>query len=82
MQRKVAAVVRGGRGDGGRGRGRGHGPGGCGGRGHSRGGRCAKPTVSARNFSDEEWPQFSGEEQGEEKEASGWDQRNSLCDGR
>jgi hypothetical protein len=65
MQRKVAAVDRGGRGDGGRGRGRGRGPGGRGGRGRGRGGRCPKPTVSARNFSDEEWPQFSGEEQAE-----------------
>eukprot|EP00978_Attheya_sp_CCMP212_P009198 scaffold21699_cov38-Attheya_sp.AAC.1 len=62
MQRKIAGA---GRGDGGRGRGRGCGPAGGGrGRGRGRGsGRSAKPTVSARNFNDEEWAEFSPEEQ-------------------
>jgi hypothetical protein len=64
MQRKIAGA---GRGDGGRGRGRGRGPAGGGrGRGRGRGsGRSAKPTVSARNFNDDEWEQFSPEEQAE-----------------
>jgi hypothetical protein len=65
MQRKIAGAESGGRGDGGRGRGRGRGPGGRGGRGRGRGGRGGKPTVSARNFTDAEWPQFSPEEQAE-----------------
>eukprot|EP00978_Attheya_sp_CCMP212_P003584 scaffold7516_cov43-Attheya_sp.AAC.1 len=68
MQRKIAGS---GRGDGGRGRGRGRGPAGGGrgrGRGRGRGsGRGSKPTVSARNFNfnDDEWEQFSPEEQAE-----------------
>eukprot|EP00978_Attheya_sp_CCMP212_P001752 scaffold3589_cov44-Attheya_sp.AAC.2 len=46
------------------GQGRGRGPGGRGGRGRGRGGgRSAKPTVSARNFEDDEWEQLSPEEQ-------------------
>jgi hypothetical protein len=67
MQRKVTAVDRGGQEDGGHGRGWGRGRGHCGHgrRGRSRGGRDGKPLVSARNFTDEEWPQFSGEEQPE-----------------
>eukprot|EP00978_Attheya_sp_CCMP212_P005365 scaffold12016_cov65-Attheya_sp.AAC.1 len=60
MQQKIAGA---GRGDGRRGRGRGRGPGGRDGRRRGRGpGRSAKPTVSARNFKDDEWEQFSPEE--------------------
>eukprot|EP00978_Attheya_sp_CCMP212_P017582 scaffold47074_cov56-Attheya_sp.AAC.1 len=62
MQQKIAGA---GRGDGGPGQGRGRGPA-DGGRGCGRGrgsGRSAKPTVSARNFNDEEWAEFSPEEQ-------------------
>eukprot|EP00978_Attheya_sp_CCMP212_P013374 scaffold33652_cov25-Attheya_sp.AAC.1 len=68
MQRKIAGA---GRGDGGHGQGGGRGRGPAkGGRGRGRGrgrgsGHGAKPTVSARNFNDEEWEQFSPEEQSE-----------------
>eukprot|EP00978_Attheya_sp_CCMP212_P019111 scaffold53150_cov59-Attheya_sp.AAC.2 len=61
MQRKVAGA---GHGDGGCGQCCGRGPGGHGGRGHGHGGdRGGKPTVSARNFNDNEWGQFTLEEQ-------------------
>eukprot|EP00978_Attheya_sp_CCMP212_P026046 scaffold84953_cov46-Attheya_sp.AAC.2 len=61
MQRNAAGA---GRGDSGRGRGRGRGPGGRGRRCRGRGGgRGDKPTVSARNFNDDEWGQFTPEEQ-------------------
>eukprot|EP00978_Attheya_sp_CCMP212_P040971 scaffold229400_cov59-Attheya_sp.AAC.2 len=58
MQWMIAGA---GRGDGGRGRDRGRGPA-AGGRGRGSG-RSAKPTLSARNFNDDEWEQFSPEEQ-------------------
>ena len=57
-QRKFAGAGR----DGGRGRGRGRG-GHTTGRGRGRGGRDGRPTVSARNFTNDEWARFIPKEQ-------------------